>query len=532
MYLKGKEALIIDDLPGMRGSMRATLSSLGIESCDQTGTAREAVEKMRAKFYDLVVCDYYLGDATDGQQILEMVRRNRIISHKTLFIIVTAERTQDRVVSAADFLPDDYLVKPFTADTLGKRALSLLEKREYFQDVYAALDDDKHGLAINRLEPLCANKNKYWIDAVRLMGGSLVQMERYADAISVFEEILKLKEIPWAVMGKVKGLKGLGKVAEARQLLSALLQQHTEYLAGYDMMATLCAEAGDAAEAQKQIEKALAVVPAMHRQKRAGKLALESGDIDKAQQYLSEVVERGKYSFFKDPEDYTLLSHIHMEKGDTEQARSVLDMVGKRFAATPEIKAKVQVLKAISWQKEGKPEQAKALLEPLLANPDDLPESVRMDMAKACFLAGDDEVAAKLLSGMMQNNHDNTALKEEAIKMLESVGMGDRAKELVGDAIQEVIALNNSGALLLRDGQLEEAARVLAEAAEKLPRNATIVLNAAYALLLNLQKNGATGEDLARLDRYIDMVAQSPNPPKGLARVQAMRQQLKAGGGA
>ena len=139
MYLKGKEALIIDDLPGMRSSMRATLSSLGIESCDQTGTAREAVDKMRAKFYDIIICDYYLGDATDGQQILEMVRRNRIISRKTLFIIVTAERTQDRVVSAADFLPDDYLVKPFTADTLGKRAMSLLEKREYFQDPESVL---------------------------------------------------------------------------------------------------------------------------------------------------------------------------------------------------------------------------------------------------------------------------------------------------------------------------------------------------------------------------------------------------------
>lgn len=530
MYLKGKEALIIDDLPGMRSSMRATLSSLGIDNCDQAGTAREAVDKMRAKFYDIVICDYYLGDATDGQQILEMVRRNRIISHRTLFIIVTAERTQDRVVSAADFLPDDYLVKPFTADTLGKRALSLLERRGYFQDVYAVLDDGRYDLAIKGLEQLCANKNRYWVDAMRLMGDSLIQVERYDDAISVFEEILKLKEIPWAVMGKVKGLRGLGKGAEAQRLLSALLQQHTEYLAGYDMLATLCAEAGDAVEAQRQIEKALAIVPAMHRQKRAGKLALEHGDIDKAQQYLSEVIERGKYSFFKEPEDYTLLSQVHMEKGDTEQARSVLDMVGKRFAATPEVKAKVQVLKAISWQKEDKPEKAKALLEPLLANPDELPESVRMDLAKSCFLAGDNEVASRLLSDMMQNNHDNAALKEAAVKMLESIGMGDQAKELVGDAIQEVIALNNRGALLLRDGQLEEAARLLVEAAEKLPRNATIVLNATYAQLLKMQKNGVTGEDLDRVDRYIGKIAQSPNPPKGLSKLQAMRQQLKAGG--
>ncbi len=529
MYLKGKVALIIDDLTGMRSSIRATLSTLGIESCDQAGTAREAVDKMRAKFYDIIICDYYLGDDTDGQQILEMVRRNRIISHRTLFIIVTAERTQDRVVSAADFLPDDYLVKPFTADTLGKRALSLLEKREYFQDAHAALDEGKHDLAIGRLGQLCANKNKYWIDAMRLMGDSLIQAGRYADALAVFEEILRLKEIPWAVMGKVKGLKGLGKADEARRLLNALLQQHTEYLAGYDMLATLCAEAGDAEEAQKQVEKALEIVPAMHRQKRAGKLALERGDVDKAQKYLSEVIERGKYSFFKDPEDYTLLSQVHMEKGDTEQARSVLDLVGKRFAATPEVKARVQVLKAMAWQKEGKAEQAKALLEPLLANPDDLSESVRMDLAKTCFLAGENEVASRLLSEMVQNNHDNAALKEEAVKMMESVGLGDQAKELVGNAVDEVIALNNRGALLLRDGQLEEAAQSLVEAAEKLPRNATILQNAAYALLLKMQKSGAAGEDLAKADLYIEKMAHLPDPPKGLPKLQAMRQQLNAG---
>lgn len=532
MYLKGKVALIIDDLTGMRSSMRATLSTLGIESCDQAGTAREAVDKMRAKFYDLIICDYYLGDATDGQQILEMVRRNRIISHRSLFIIVTAERTQDRVVSAADFLPDDYLVKPFTADTLGKRAMNLLEKREYFQDVHAALDDGKYDLAISKLGQLCANRNKYWIDAMRLMGESRIQAGRYADAIPVFEEILKLKEIPWAVMGKVKGLKGLGKTDEARRLLNALLQQHTEYLAGYDMLATMCAEAGDTEEAQKQVEKALAIVPAMHRQKRAGKLALECGDIDKAQKYLSEVIERGKYSFFKDPEDYTLLSQVHMEKGDTEQARSVLDLVGKRFAATPEVKAKVQVLKAMAWQKEGKADQAKALLEPLLANPDDLPESVRMDLAKTSFLAGNNEVASRLLSEMMQNNHDNAALKDEAVKMLESVGLGDQAKELVGNAVDEVVVLNNRGALLLRDGQLEEAAQSLVEAAEKLPRNATILQNAAYALLLKLQKCGVSAEELARVDRYLERMAQLPAPPKGLPKLQAMRQQLKAGANA
>ncbi|HEX5338851.1 MAG TPA: response regulator [Gallionella sp.] len=532
MYLKGKQALIIDDIPGMRSSLRATLSSLRIENCDQVGTAREAVEKMRGKFYDIIICDYYLGDATDGQQVLELVRRDRIISHKTLFIIVTAERTQDRVVSAADFLPDDYLVKPFTADVLGRRTISLLEKRDYFQDVYEDLDAGQYEAAIKKLEPKCATKNKYWIDTVRLLGDCLLHVGRYDDAIKVFEEIIKLKAIPWAVMGKVKGLQGLGKNAEGRQLLTGLLEQHTEYIAGYDMLATLNAEAGDLDAAQKILDKALTIVPAMHRQKRAGKLALESGNLDKAQKYLTEVVERGKYSFFKEADDYTLLSHVHMEKGDTQQARAVLDMVGKRFAASTELKAQVQIYKAKAWQKEGNNDQAKALLEPLQENPEALSEPLRMDMIKTSFQIGDNEVASKLLSDMLQSNHDNEELRNNAVQMLESVGKGDQVKDLVGSPIQEVISLNNKGAQLLREGQLDDAVQILVEAAEKLPRNGTVVLNAAYALLLKLQKAGMNAEGLANVDRYLDSVAQLPKPPAALVKVQAMRKQLGSGKGA
>ena len=36
-------------------------------------------------------------------------------------MMVTAERTYDRVMSAAELAPDDYLVKPFTEETLRLR---------------------------------------------------------------------------------------------------------------------------------------------------------------------------------------------------------------------------------------------------------------------------------------------------------------------------------------------------------------------------------------------------------------------------
>jgi predicted Zn-dependent protease len=526
MYLKGKKALIVDDIAGMRSSMRTTLANLGIEDCDLASTAREAVDKMKGKFYDLVICDYYLGDATDGQQLLELVRRTKVISRKTLFIIVTAERTQDRVVAAADFMPDDYLVKPFTADVLGKRVMSLTEKKDYFHDTYTALDHDNLEEALERLEPLLQSKNKYWVDAMRLQGETLIRLGRYPEAEKVFDGIVALKPIPWAVMGKVKALKGQDKGEEAQYLLAELLKEHSEYLAGYDMLATLFSERGDSSVAQKLVEKALELAPVTHRQKRVGQLAFQNGDLDKAQQFLSEVVEKGKYSYFKEPEDYTLLSQVHIEKGDTEQARTVLDMVNQRFRESPEIQAQVQVYKAISWQKEGKPEQAKALLEPLLADPANVPDGVKLDLAKACFQLDDKEAGAKFARDVIQSNHDNPALKEQTVKMLESVGLGEQAREFVTKAVDEVTNLNNRGVALAREGKLEEASQLLLDAAVQLPHNVTILLNTAYVLMMFMEKSGVTAENLALVDDYVARAESLSPRHQGLLKVRELRRRL------
>ncbi len=532
MYLKGKKALVIDDLVGMRSSLRTTIGSLGIEHCDMASSAREAVEKMRARFYDLILCDYYLGDDTDGQQLLELVRRTKIISHKSLFVIVTAERSQDRIVAAADFLPDDYLVKPFTAEVLGKRVVSLSERKDYFHDVYVALDDDHLEVALKNVEPLIENKNKYWVDAMRLKGNTLLKMERFAEALKVFDEILALKDIPWATMGKAKALKGLGEMEQGQYLLAGLLGEHSEYLAGYDMLAELIAEKGDKATAQKLLEKALDVAPVMHRQKSVGRLALESGDLDKAQKFLGEVVERGRYSFFKEPEDYTMLSAVHIEKGDTEEARAVLDLVGQRFKESPEIKTQVGMFKAMSWHKEGKPEQAKALLAPLLADTQNLPTNVKLDLAKASFLIGDRESGERLVQEVIRSNHDNVALKDRAVKMMEGVGMAEGAKELVSRAAEEVVVLNNQGVLLAREGKLEEAVTLLVDAVTHLPNNVTILLNAASVMILNLRKNGRKPEMLALVDSYLARAAALAPHHKSLGQARDLRRQLEGAGNA
>jgi DNA-binding response OmpR family regulator len=44
------------------------------------------------------------------------LRQQHLVRLSTVFIIITSERTYHNVVSVAELAPDDYLIKPFTAE--------------------------------------------------------------------------------------------------------------------------------------------------------------------------------------------------------------------------------------------------------------------------------------------------------------------------------------------------------------------------------------------------------------------------------
>ena len=102
MDFSKKRTLIIDDHPGMLTSMRATLSAFGVTLSNTARNAAEALQRVASNSYEIIVCDYFLGDGADGQQLLEHLRENKLISLGTAFMMVTAERSYEKVVAAAD----------------------------------------------------------------------------------------------------------------------------------------------------------------------------------------------------------------------------------------------------------------------------------------------------------------------------------------------------------------------------------------------------------------------------------------------
>ena len=108
--------LIVDDYNTMVRIIRNLLRQLGFEHIDDANDGAEALAKMQQRKYGLVISDWNMEPMT-GYDLLQQVRSDPQLS-KTPFIMVTAESKTENVVAAKQAGVNNYIVKPFNADTL------------------------------------------------------------------------------------------------------------------------------------------------------------------------------------------------------------------------------------------------------------------------------------------------------------------------------------------------------------------------------------------------------------------------------
>jgi two-component system, chemotaxis family, chemotaxis protein CheY len=108
--------LIVDDYNTMIRIIRNLLKQLGFENVDDANDGSSALVKMRARNYSLVISDWNMSPMT-GYDLLREIRADPKLS-KTPFIMVTAESKTDNVIAAKKAGVDNYIVKPFNAQTL------------------------------------------------------------------------------------------------------------------------------------------------------------------------------------------------------------------------------------------------------------------------------------------------------------------------------------------------------------------------------------------------------------------------------
>ena len=111
--------LIVDDYKTMLRIIRNLLKQLGFNNVDEATDGSMALQKLRDKEYGLVISDWNMEPMT-GFELLRQVRSNPTLN-ATPFIMVTAESKTENVVAAKEAGVNNYIVKPFNADTLRKK---------------------------------------------------------------------------------------------------------------------------------------------------------------------------------------------------------------------------------------------------------------------------------------------------------------------------------------------------------------------------------------------------------------------------
>ncbi|WP_240006505.1 response regulator [Pseudaquidulcibacter saccharophilus] len=116
--------LVVDDYQTMIRIIRNLLKQLGFENVDEASDGREALEKLKKQKYGLVISDWNMEPMT-GYELLREVRADEALK-PTPFIMVTAESKTENVIAAKKAGVNNYIVKPFNAQTLKAKIASVL----------------------------------------------------------------------------------------------------------------------------------------------------------------------------------------------------------------------------------------------------------------------------------------------------------------------------------------------------------------------------------------------------------------------
>lgn len=110
------KVLVVDDMLTMRKIVTKILREIGFTEIDSAADGKEAWEKSQTGNYGLIISDWNMPNVT-GLEFLKKIRSDVKLS-KTPFILVTAEAESHQVSEAITSGVDQYVVKPFSKDSL------------------------------------------------------------------------------------------------------------------------------------------------------------------------------------------------------------------------------------------------------------------------------------------------------------------------------------------------------------------------------------------------------------------------------
>jgi CheY-like chemotaxis protein len=497
--------LIVDDYVDMRSVLQNMLLSFGVQNIDVASNGKEAISAIEKQRYDVILCDYNLGEGRDGQQVLEEIRHRKLIGVSSVFLMVTAENTRVMVMGAVEYEPDSYLAKPFTKDLLGQRLNNLLSMKADLVEIEQAIANRDHDLANSLIDAKLASKSRNQNILTRLKAELAVQDRNFDEAVSIYQGVLNRREIAWARLGLGKALFYKEHYLEAKEVFSELIRENERFMAAYDWLAKTQQMLNELDEAQRVLRKGVVLsAKAIPRQKALADLALRNGDIKTAEKALTQAIALGKHSIYKHPSLYSNIAQIKAKNGLQDDAERYTREIARNFKDNPEAELYTAMTNGMILKDEAAIEKNMQVAAQLFRDlGSHTSPQIAVDMAKAYSHVGDEDRAREVLHQAASNNHMNGEVLKGISDALGDLKLEENPQAIISNIRKEIIQLNNRGARLAREGKLEEAVQLFEDAAEGMPANIVVNLNAARTFLMYMEQSGVTAELSGKLNKYL-----------------------------
>jgi two-component system chemotaxis response regulator CheY len=110
------KVLVVDDMSTMRRIVKNILKQLGFTNLEEAENGQDALAKLKTEPYGFVVSDWNM-PIMMGIDLLRSIRADDQLKHIPV-LMVTAEAQKENLMEAIQAGVSNYIVKPFTADTM------------------------------------------------------------------------------------------------------------------------------------------------------------------------------------------------------------------------------------------------------------------------------------------------------------------------------------------------------------------------------------------------------------------------------
>ena len=118
---KNMNILVVDDFSTMRRIISNVLRQLGFDNIIEAEDGSKALEILEAEKVDFVITDWNMPQMS-GLDLLKALRASEKQELKDMpVLMVTAEALQDNIIAAAKAGVNNYIIKPFDAQTLSEK---------------------------------------------------------------------------------------------------------------------------------------------------------------------------------------------------------------------------------------------------------------------------------------------------------------------------------------------------------------------------------------------------------------------------